>query len=176
MFSSCRSATCQPQPQSMMMVRVRNHSPSAAATTTILISLCRPGTSRRCANPQRYTAPWLGHYRHHCTHLWYATTHHTYTHNPRNNVYLITSGEAGIEALKHTLGHDVLALPEQLFGGSSVVLTHPATSTTLRFDARGALHGACLLGDGQVVNVCVVAAGANNLLCVCLCVHPTSMA
>lgn len=46
-----------------------------------------------------------------------------------------------MEAIKVDLGSDVLALPEQLFGGSAVVLSHPASALTLRFDALGALQG-----------------------------------
>lgn len=46
-----------------------------------------------------------------------------------------------MDAIKAALGPDVLALPEQLFGGSAVVLSHPASALELRFDARGALQG-----------------------------------
>ncbi len=66
--------------------------------------------------------------------------------------HMAHTGEADLGALKSTLGHDVLALPEQLFGGSSVVLSHTATNTILRFDARGALQGVqtclCMVENG----------------------------
>lgn len=53
-----------------------------------------------------------------------------------------------MDAIKAQLGPDVLALPEQLFGGSAVVLSHPASGLMLRFDAHDALQGVQLPLDG----------------------------